>query len=835
MKLTGRVFALFGLLVYFTFLGGTFYSQLNLFLRLTHQVIVTLLLGLWLFNKLRQGQGLPRTYLDGAIAFYLGANFLSSVFGQSPRFSLEGLWLTLTHTLAFYLVVDLLRRGWTARLAWAFFMTSAVVCLVGLTEFLGWYFGASLFPGFAQGWPEIGGWRHPLPPAFYRLAITLNGSTPLSAYLALLTPPAIALILTLPPRDQNRQALWLWLVLALTVQILTFSRAGILALAVSLSLTALGWSRITGHNLFSLRVYWRKLRPLSRVLILVSGIVLVAAALFWLQSSFANRDSSTHFRFVLWETALTIFQQHPLTGAGPGNFGRALLRLNQADLPRLQIASAHNVYLNTAAEVGLIGLLAGGYLLLRVGWAWWKRWQQLAAALPGERIRLVACGAALAGLAAQTLVDTYSATSIILLIAALAAYLVYDLEPTPLPSRQRYAAYLAMALLGVYALGFAWLARSDLYFQRSFSQERQGKLMEAVSQAEQSRRLDPDLALRTFRLALLEARLAQQTQAAEPLQAAIAHYQAGLSREPIWGLNSANLAGLLWQQDRQTEAIETMQRTLTAEQDPLYWVNLGYFYEQSGAWVEAGAAYGQSLALAPDLAGSGFWQATPQRAKQWPLFVEEAVKHSSSDEQWLQINLALTRQDFAVVETLVGPVSASMDSYLRAALAEVYLSRAQAEQANNMLESAGLTGAEDYLLQGRIKLQLGDESAAEKLLKTAVFLGNSRAYYYLGQLYERRGDIRAAEAAYNRGFSPHFTAENIEVTIYGRLGANDLVPQLLRIGVSPAKAAPWLELARLYETQQRFEEAKRIYEFLLLEDPFLTISQERLALLEAKQ
>jgi tetratricopeptide (TPR) repeat protein len=835
MKLTGRVFALFGILIYFTFLGGTFYSQLNFFVRLTHQAVVTLLLGLWLFNKLRHDEGLPRTYLDGAIAFYLAANFLSGALGQSPRFSLEGLWLTLTHTLAFYLLVDLMRRDWTVRLAWAFFMTSAVVCIVGLTEFLAWYLGAAIFPGFAQGWPEIGGWRQPIPPALYRLAITLNGSTPLSAYLALFTPLAIGLILTVPLRNQNRQALWLWLVLALIVQMLTFSRAGILALAVSLSLTALAWSKISGHTWFSLLVYWRELRPLSRMLILVSGIALLGAGLFWLQSSFTNRDSSTHFRFVLWETALTIFQQHPLTGAGPGNFGRALLRLNQADLPRLQIASAHNVYLNTAAEVGLIGLLAGGYLLFRVGWAWWKRWQQLGAALPGERLSLAACGAALAGLAAQTLVDSYSATAIILVMAALTAYIVYDLEAVPSPGGQRYAAYLAMALLGVYTLGFTGLARSDLYFRRSFSQERQGKLAEAVSQAEQSGRLDPDLALRTFRLALLEARLAQQSQAGEPLQAAIAHYQAGLAQEPILGLNSANLSGLLWQQGRQNEAIETMQRTLTAEQDPLYWINLGYFYEQTGAWAEAGAAYGQALALAPDLAGSDFWQAAPERAEKWPIFVEEAVKHSSSDKQWLQINLALARQDFATVATLVGPVSASTDSRLRATLAEVHLNRAQPEQANSLLESADLTSAEAYLLKGRVKLQLGDESAAEKLLKTAIFLGSYQAYYYLGQLYERRGDIRAAEAAYSRGFSPHFTAENIEVTIYGRLGANDLAPQLLRIGVSPAKAAPWLELGRLYEVQQRFEEARRIYELLLLEDPFLTIGRERLALLEAKQ
>jgi tetratricopeptide (TPR) repeat protein len=136
---------------------------------------------------------------------------------------------------------------------------------------------------------------------------------------------------------------------------------------------------------------------------------------------------------------------------------------------------------------------------------------------------------------------------------------------------------------------------------------------------------------------------------------------------------------------------------------------------------------------------------------------------------------------------------------------------------------------------GRVELQLGDEVAAEKWLKTAVFLGDSQAHYYLGQLFEQRGDLKAAEAAYRRGFSPHYISENIEITIYGRSGGNDLIPQLLRIGVSPAQAAPWLALGRLYEDQQRFEEAKRVYEFLLIEDPFLAVGRERLALLEAKQ
>jgi tetratricopeptide (TPR) repeat protein len=91
--------------------------------------------------------------------------------------------------------------------------------------------------------------------------------------------------------------------------------------------------------------------------------------------------------------------------------------------------------------------------------------------------------------------------------------------------------------------------------------------------------------------------------------------------------------------------------------------------------------------------------------------------------------------------------------------------------------------------------------------------------------------LQAAELAYQRGFLPHVTSENIEVTIYGRRSGNDLAPQLLRIGVSPAVAAPWLALARLHEAQGRYEQARTIYRFLLADDPYLTVAQERLALL----
>lgn len=827
MKLTARDFGLFGIVIYFTFIGGTFYSQLNFPLRVANQIIVTLLLGLWLLARLRRKDGLAATDLDWPIAAYLLVNLGSALRGVSPRHSLEAGWFSLVHVLALYLLVDLIRRGRGPKLAWAFYMAAAVVCLVGLAEFLAWYVGTARLGAFSQGWLDIGGWRQPIPLQMYRLNITLNGSTPLSAYLALLIPPAIGLILTLPRGDQNRQALILWLALAVVVQILTFSRAGVLALAVSLLLLAVGWLKITGRGWTELRRFGSRLSPLSRGLIGVGLVVLAGLGLFWLQQSFLNRAGSTNIRFMLWQTALEIFQDHWLTGAGPANFGRALLQLNRADLPRQQIATAHSIYFNTAAELGLLGVAVGAWLMAALILAWRRRWQQASPGGQAEQIRLLAVGAALAGLAAQTLVDTYTATPNMLVMLALVAYIISAVPPVPVPARRRVAAYLALAVLLLFAIGLGRLALADLHFQRSLRAERAGDLPRAIAEATQAHQLDPALSLYDFRLALLQARLAGVTGSAAAQQAAIDHYQAGLAQEPILGPNSASLAGLL---GRAGEAIDAWQRTLAADDQALYWLNLGYVYEQQDDWANAGASYGQALRRAPGLAASGFWPATPARSARWLDFVEAAVGQLPDDGQGeleLRVELALARADFETAEALIGPATTATAPELRLKLAELYLRRGQPERAEPLLQGDPRTG-QDYLLWGWLELQLGRQAEAEKLLKTAVFLGNGTANTYLGRLYEQQGNLPAAEGSYRRAFSPHSVAEDVAMTIYGRPGGLDLAPQVLRLGVGAQQAEPWLALARLLETQQRIEEAQRIYQLLLAEDPFLDVARQRL-------
>jgi O-antigen ligase len=65
-------------------------------------------------------------------------------------------------------------------------------------------------------------------------------------------------------------------------------------------------------------------------------------------------------RYAYWKVAVAAFADHPLTGEGSGGFRTAWLR--ERDF-RESVRDAHSLYLETAAELGLVGLLALGLLV----------------------------------------------------------------------------------------------------------------------------------------------------------------------------------------------------------------------------------------------------------------------------------------------------------------------------------------------------------------------------------------------------------------------------------------------------------------------------------------
>lgn len=98
-------------------------------------------------------------------------------------------------------------------------------------------------------------------------------------------------------------------------------------------------------------------------------VLLIAAVVAWEFLPIGGRTLSSVFqpydpknpqqlRWALWETAWSIFKDHPLTGAGPGGFHRLFTSYYHGGALDNEInwGSAHNLFLNQLAERGLIGL-----------------------------------------------------------------------------------------------------------------------------------------------------------------------------------------------------------------------------------------------------------------------------------------------------------------------------------------------------------------------------------------------------------------------------------------------------------------------------------------------
>ncbi len=325
-------------------------------LRLDSADILTVFLALgWLINcalpaytglRDREAARIP-WYLVLTMFALVGTMVLSMTVAISVKSSLKEIskWLEV---LAIVLLGSQYLR--TRRQIW---MIIVLVCLAGITQ--------AIF-GYLQAFFNLG------PQSFIRGAAlrvygTFDQPNPYAAYINL--PLSVALALTLLGRNWlTRMLAGITSIMLASAEYLSQSRGGEIALAAALFFIVLaGMPRI---------------RVLMRVLIIgIFGFV-EAALLGWIPLSLFDpalkflglvqislvepsiQDFSTAERLAHWIAGLHMYFDHPILGVGIGNYPDAY--------PPYQITSfadplghAHNYYINIAAEMGTIGLIA--YLL----------------------------------------------------------------------------------------------------------------------------------------------------------------------------------------------------------------------------------------------------------------------------------------------------------------------------------------------------------------------------------------------------------------------------------------------------------------------------------------
>jgi O-antigen ligase/tetratricopeptide (TPR) repeat protein len=776
------------LALYFTFLGGSAYYNLIFPVRVLHHVLVTLILALWLFSRIRRPGGLPNTPLNLPIFALATVWVVTAVLSIDPRMAFENLWLQLTHVVLFFVLVDLFQCGRQRLLMETQFMLASVVIFISGLETASWYFGLGVTPGTSVGWINVMGPGAWLPLQPLRLALAMNISTLLAGYVAPLVTLAAAWALTASRRDY-RWVLWIMCALLAVILFFTFSRGGLLSVLAAVGFVVV--MRLAQNRQVIQRV------P-ARVLIGgATAIAVVGVAGFTILSisSSSSRALGDEGRLDMWRSAVSMTRDRPLTGVGVGLFGRAFRDYRNPDAVQDKLAAAHNIYLNTLAETGLPGIVVCIWLAVVFVRTWYRNWKSEASS--ARRLRLEAAFGALLGLGVHSLVDAFTITPIVLLFLLLAAYCiapVYDrLAIPPAPRRlERWASIIAFAAVLAYGLWFIQLDRAQGQYNRSLSPGDS-----ALGQAQAASDIDPGLKLYMLQVDYLKGDWAA--------------YQDAVSREPTWDTGWLNLGALALRAGDQQAALDAFDRARQINRgSPAAQIAWARLAETINAAPQANIveAYYQAMRNADSLPLAEFWRGTDLRRQALDRYLDDLTVE-------LQYRV-LAVQDAARTEALVpqNPSTAAEWWVVGEHALTVQKDSAAAVRAFSQAVQRARTTGDYYASRARAEMET-DKPAALRDLKIAQLLGTYAEYpaALLAQFPAAPEVVRERRAS---ALPTRFVGQEFAAVLYGgRPSVFQLLPEVRPIGPGRQAMQPWYDIAADYLNAGQPDRAINVYRAIL--------------------
>ncbi len=203
--------------------------------------------------------------------------------------------------------------------------------------------------------------------------------------------------------------------LALLALTFTTSRAALLAAVISL---------MTFFPLIGFRYAWRGV-----LLTLLSGVVVI---MFIATESGAGtagfrveKEATTFDRILMARSAEAIFLDHPVFGTGMNTFSLAHQQYRLPGDPNAEPPFAHNIFLNMAAEGGVLGFAAFTAIVVSAGVAGW-RWRATSRSRPDIVLSAAIFSAFLGTLVQQmfdgTIISVHLGIAFWFLVAILAAF-----------------------------------------------------------------------------------------------------------------------------------------------------------------------------------------------------------------------------------------------------------------------------------------------------------------------------------------------------------------------------------------------------------------------------
>lgn len=787
---------------YLVFFGGGGYFQIPT-VRYFHHIFMIVLIAGWLIWRLRKGRGLPDSPLNYPLYGLVLIWFISVPFSLDPRMALENLWFPLVNLTVFWFIVNAFQRAQHRLVIETLFLVTVIIIFLSGIQVFSVFFGWGIGRPSGEGWIEYLGqgvpmlWQRDM-----RLWLPLGVSTWVSGLVAPLITIAIAWAISTTRQSHKRFFLVIAALLGIAL-LLTFSRGGLVSVTAALGFFVL--LRLSQNQRLQNIFTGRNLAVLGAMAILVAVIGLTVLTL----GNESGHQSGDQVRLDLWRSATEMIQDSPITGVGAGLYGRALRDYRSLANARDRLGTAHNVYLNSAAETGVFTILVGLWAAIIIVRAWWR--QRKASETDNmKHIRLDGMFAALVGIALHNMVDTLTISASLALLSLIIVYCT--IEParsrldTP-PTGNRWAAIIALVIISTYGIWFvAVVDRAQVHYENSLRSIGDNPLAEA----EQAEAIDPFLNLYDMQITHILGREAFANPTDTNLDAAIASYEDILELETTWDIGWMNLGALYELRGDFDAALEAYNTARNIKQDTsanIHWARLA---EKTGLDDSDTiiSAYQRGISSSGYLPLSLFWYETDLRRQAVELYashvsLDSAYRIWTVHEPERLTELVPENPQTAAEWWLVGEHALTIENDLQKAQ-DSFTEAIQLSPANG----------DYYASRARATLET-DAISAQNDLNIARFLGTRYEYpnaikISLSSELEEINNLRIL------ALPPRVQTQNFEGVLFGgRSGNFSLFPLVRFPGPGEDAMQPWYDLATDYEANENIDAAIRVYKAIL--------------------
>jgi len=381
----------------------------------TTRVFVPVLFLLWLVKSLAQKKiWIPNQTEMWLVLSFLLLSSLSLFAGIDAAAGLRKLLYFLTIFPVFFVAADIFRKEkWRVRGIAAIVVSGTVAAAIGLIQF-----SLPFFIGLGKA---VKIWENAAPylwgNSFGSLVaansswlVNIAGKTQMRAFGFFPDPHNFAFFVNLCLfaslgyffSQKKLGKIWtgIGILLMLLAVGLSFSRGAYFGTIVGL--------------LFFAIVYLRRAQALGKAFA-ISGVIIILIFIFnsgaisqRIASSFNAKEGSNAERLKNWAQAVEIIRDHPLAGVGLGNYSREI----DATVPDRSSIYAHNLFLDIAAETGILNAVVFLFLILISLWRNIKSQEMFGLGL----------AAGLVGLLVHSIFDTalYSPQVLVLLLVIIA-------------------------------------------------------------------------------------------------------------------------------------------------------------------------------------------------------------------------------------------------------------------------------------------------------------------------------------------------------------------------------------------------------------------------------